>query len=194
MADFNAALKKVLRHEGVEFDQAGEPIPGHTGYVNHPDDPGGETNYGITKAEARLAGYCMGMADMTYGFAASIYREDYWNMIRGDEIPDQQIADELFDTAVNCGFGTVSKFLQRTLNVLNMRGASWPDLKVDGDIGPKTIEALRTALTWAPYYRLCILRAVDSLQCVRYIELAEYNPTFESFVPGWLRARVGVEE
>ena len=87
---------------------------------------------------------------------------------------------------------TAARFLQRTLNVLNVKGTKYSDLVVDGVIGPRTIEALKRALTVAPWYRLCILRALDSLQCVRYVELAERHPKFESFVPGWLRVRVGV--
>lgn len=82
----------------------------------------------------------------------------------------------MFDTGVNCGMPTVKKFLQRTLNVLNLKGTKYPDLAV------------------APWYRLCILRALDSLQCVRYIELAERSERFDSFMPGWLRARVEVRD
>jgi lysozyme family protein len=92
---------------------------------------------------------------------------------------------------VNCGVGTVKKYLQRVLNVLNVKATKYPDIKVDGDIGPKTIAALKAALAVRPWYRLAILRALDSLQCSRYIALAERNEKFESFMPGWLRTRVG---
>ncbi len=194
MADFERAILKVLRHEGVEFDPDGRPVPGRTGYVNHPDDPGGETNYGITRRVAIENGYAGPMRDIPYSKVLDIYRRRYWDDLRGDEILDQAIAEELFDTGVNCGMHVVKKFLQRTLNVLNARGAKYPDLVVDGVVGPRTIEALRRALGLAPWYRLCVLRALDSLQCVRYIELAERDSKFESFVPGWLRARVGVRD
>lgn len=192
MADFDRAILKVLRHEGVEFDRAGQPVPGRTGYVNHPDDHGGETNYGITRKVALENGYAGSMRDIPYTKVLDIYRRRYWDDLRGDEIPDQEIAEELFDTGVNCGMRTAKEFLQRTLNVLNVKGTKYPDLVVDGVIGPRTIGALANALAVAPWYRLCILRALDSLQCVRYVELAERNRKFESFVPGWLRVRVGV--
>lgn len=194
MAEFVRAIQKVLRHEGVQFDAAGMPIPGRTGYVDHPDDPGGETNYGITKAVARSYGYEGPMREIPYKTVLEIYRRQYWNEIRGDEIPDQEIAEELFDTGVNCGVGVAKPFLQRTLNVLNKKGVLWPDLVVDGVVGPKTVTVLVTALKSAPYYRLCILRALDSLQCVRYIELAEEKEKFETFMAGWLRTRVGVAD
>jgi lysozyme family protein len=64
---------------------------------------------------------------------------------------------------------------------------------VDGVVGPGTITALKAALATAPYYRLCILRALDCLQGARYIELAEKDSKFETFMAGWLRTRVGVE-
>ena len=192
MADFVQAVRKVLRHEGVNFGAQGLPIQGQTGWVNLEDDPGGETNYGITLRVARENGYDGPMRDLPYSVALSIYRRRYWDPIRGDEIPDQDIAEELLDTAVNCGLGVVTRFLQRVLNVLNDRERRYADLVVDGQIGPRTVAVLEKALSLAPWYRLCILRALDSLQCVRYIELAERDPKFEAFVPGWLRNRVGV--
>lgn len=192
MADFSKAIVKVLRHEGVQFDSQGRPVVGLTGYVNHPSDPGGETNYGVTRAVATAAGYSGSMRDISFVTVMEIYRSRYWNDMRGDDIPDQEIAEELFDTGVNCGMATAKRFLQRTLNVLNGKGTRWPDLIVDGIVGPSVIGAILAALATAPWYQLCILRALDSLQCVRYIELAERDSKFESFVPGWLRLRVGV--
>jgi len=194
MADFDRAILKVLRHEGVELGPDGRPMPGRTGYANHPDDPGGETNYGVTRTVALENGYAGPMRDIPYTKVLDIYRRMYWDDLLGDEIPDQEIAEEIFDTGVNCGMPVVKRFLQRTLNVLNAKGTKYPDLAVDGMVGPRTIDALRLALAVAPWYRLCILRALDSLQCVRYIELAERDTKFESFVPGWLRVRVGVRD
>lgn len=192
MANFERAARKVLGHEGVRFDASGKPVPGQTGYVNDPEDPGGETNYGITIGVAREYGYHGPMKDIPYSTVLDIYRRRYWDDIGGDFIPDQEIAEELFDTAVNCGQRVAKVFLQRTLNVLNKKGTRYPDLKVDGVVGTKTMDALKAALDVAPWYRLAILRALDSLQAVRYIELAERKEKFERFVPGWLRNRVGV--
>ena len=191
---FSKAVMKVLRHEGVQFDEAMLPIAGKTGYSNHPEDPGRETNYGITRAVATELGYHGPMRDLPFPTVLRFYHDEYWNRIRGGEIQDEDIALELFDTAVNCGVKTVSLFLQRTLNALNVKGTKYPDLVVDGKIGNKTVFTLNAALQVAPWYRLCILRALDSLQCVRYIELAEEQEKFETFMPGWLRVRVGVKD
>lgn len=193
MADFSKAIRKVLQHEGVKFI-GDEPDPNNTGHVNHPDDPGGPTNYGITRRVARDNGYTGAMKDLPYFKVLEIYEKKYWKKVGGHRIADQEIAEEMFDTGVNCGWKVAVLFLQRTLNVLNAKGRKFMDLKVDGDFGPKTAQVLERCLAIAPWYRLCVLRALDSLQCVRYIELAERNEKFESFMAGWLRTRVGVED
>jgi lysozyme family protein len=169
MAEFTKAIQKVLRHEGVKFGPDGEPLGGNTGYVDHPDDPGGETNYGVTKEAAEEYGYDGPMAEIPFATVLEIYRLRYWDKVRGDDIADQQLAEEIFDTGVNMGIGRTSRFLQRTLNVLNVKGTKYPDLKVDGDIGLRTINTLHRALNVKPWYRAAILRALDSLQCVHYI-------------------------
>jgi lysozyme family protein len=192
MADFEKAIIKILRHEGVVFDEAGQPIAGKTGYVYNPDDPGGETNYGITKHTAIDNGYNEPMYGMPFWFAKRVYKKQYWDKLQGELIGDEEIAIELFDTGVNCGVETVVTFLQRTLNVLNKKATLYPDIKADGVCGLQTIDTLTKALAIAPWYRLCILRAIDSLQCVRYIGLAERNSKYETFLPGWLRNRVGI--
>jgi len=195
MADFDQAIRKVLRHEGVDLDDNGQPVPGgRTGWCDHRDDPGKVTNYGITTKSARRNQYLGSMRHIPFPKVLDIYRTDYWNKIHGDDIPDQAIAEEMMDTAANCGVGTVNAFLQITLNVLNVKGTRYADIAVDGAMGPNTIAALKSALAVAPWYRTVILRALDSLQAVRYIELAAEKEKFESFVPGWLRNRVGVKD
>ncbi len=197
MADFDKAIQKVLRHEGVKFlevDGHLVPDPEHTGYAHHVDDPGGMTNYGITRVAARANGYKGSMKEIPYDIVLRIYVRKYWVRVGADKIVDQEIAEELFDTAVNCGVSVAVAFLQRTLNVLNAKERRYLDLKVDSRFGPKTERTLRQCLEIAPWYKLCVLRALDSLQCVRYIDLAERHVKFESFMAGWLRTRVGGHE
>lgn len=192
MADFEKAIQKILRHEGVTFGQDGFPVPGKTGYVHHHDDPGGETNYGITRKVATENGYNGLMSEIPFTKVKEIYRKKYWDKFLGDLIPDQEIAEEIFDTAVNCGVETVVLMLQRTLNVLNKQGTLYTDIKVDGQCGQQTIAVLKQALLVNPKYQKAILVAVNCLQGVRYVELSEKNVKFESFLPGWLLNRVGI--
>jgi lysozyme family protein len=116
--NFDQALAVVLKHEG--------------GYVNHPSDPGGETNFGITKAVAQRNGYHGDMRDIPMDVVARIYRKGYWDAVRADELP-QAVRYAVFDGAVNSGPAQSIRWLQRAVNV-----------KDDGVIGPQTLLAVRT--------------------------------------------------
>lgn len=118
------------------------------GYVNDPDDPGGETNWGITIKVARENMYLDEMAHMPRSFAEHIYRDKYVIKPKFDLIlaHSELIAAEVVDTGVNCGPKTASKFLQETLNLFNNNAKYYPDLVVDGSIGPATISALAAFL------------------------------------------------
>ena len=111
--DFDTAFTKLLGHEG--------------GYVNHPNDPGGETNWGVTKAVAREFGYMGAMRDMPRDTAKRIYKVKYWDAVKADEMP-AAVRYPLFDAAVNSGVGQAARWLQRALGVAD-----------DGKIGAITI-------------------------------------------------------
>ena len=180
MADFSKALVKLLQLEG--------------GWVHNKDDSGGETNYGITRQTALENGYNGSMKDIPRTKVEDIYRKIYWDKLRCGDIQDQDIAEELFDTGVNCGTRTAGEFLQRALNIFNKKEKLYADIAVDGGVGPITIRTLATALAAAGWYRLCILRALDCLQGNRYIELCERKEKHETHAGGWFRNRVGVKD
>lgn len=112
---FQKAVALILKHEG--------------GYVNDPRDPGGETNFGISKRAYPNED----IKALTPQRAALLYHRDYWLAIKGDELP-YPIALITFDMAVNAGVGTAIKLLQRALKV-----------EVDGKLGPQTLAAAKTA-------------------------------------------------
>jgi lysozyme family protein len=105
-ASYSDAIARLLKSEG--------------GYVNHPSDPGGPTNFGITLADYRK--YKMPNATaadvraMKVSEAKDIYRSKYWDAIRADELP-AGVDYCLFDYAVNSGTGRAPKVLQRILAV-----------------------------------------------------------------------------
>jgi len=117
---FIPALTHVLKHEG--------------GYVNHRSDPGGATNYGITRdtlAEWRDRHVTpQEVEHLTKDEAAEIYKANYWDAAKCGSMPEG-IALIVFDGAVNHGVSRSSKFLQRALNVA-----------ADGKVGPKTLGAI----------------------------------------------------
>ena len=117
--DFNRAFDLLITHEG--------------GFSNHPDDPGGATMYGITEKVARANGYNGAMRDLTLDFSKSIYRKNYWDACRCDQMPDQ-VKYPLFDSAVNSGAAQAAKWLQSAAGV-----------KADGAIGPMTLQAVALA-------------------------------------------------
>jgi len=163
------------------------------GYVNNPKDRGGETNFGITVQTARDHGYKGAMRDLPLSVAKAIYLKTYWTGPRFDQVAkiSPGIAEELFDTGVNCGVGFAKPLLQRVLNLLNQQQKVYKDLTVDGVYGPKTLQALELTLSKRGRDgELVILRMLNSLQGARYIDLAEKRESQEEFIFGWFRARV----
>lgn len=114
----------------MNFDQAFTKLLGHEGgYVNHPNDPGGETMWGVTVAVARKFGYAGSMRDLPQDIAKKIYRSTYWDSVRADELP-AGVRYAVFDAAVNSGPGQSIRWLQRALGVAD-----------DGKLGPITLAA-----------------------------------------------------
>jgi lysozyme family protein len=116
---YDASLARVLAHEG--------------GYTNHPDDPGGPTNFGITIADYRKyvkpdasAG---AVKTMSIDDAKAIYRSKYWDALHCDALP-AGLDYALFDYGVNSGIARAAKVFQRAL-----------DVEDDGVIGPITLSA-----------------------------------------------------
>ena len=127
--------------------------------------------------------------------ALEIYEADYWHGPRFDQVSvvSPVIAAELCDTGVNMGPSVQVKWFQRWLNVFNIQQQLYPDLLADGQIGPRTISALKSFLVRrGSEGETVLLRALNCSQGQRYLELAEQRPANESFVYGWMRERVGL--
>lgn len=112
----------------MNFDQAFDRLMGHEGgYVNLPSDPGGETQWGISKRSYPD----LDIKALTREDAKAIYLRDFWQRGRMDEL-DPAIAFQVFDIAVNSGIETAVRMLQRAAGVAD-----------DGHIGPVTIAAIK---------------------------------------------------
>lgn len=163
---------------------------GHEGgYVNDPKDPGGETNWGVTIGNARAAGYRGDMKDMPRDWAVRFYIDKFWKAPKFDQVGELcwPAAVLLFDQGVNMGVNTAAKALQRVLNALNREAKDYPDLAVDGALGPKSIAALRSYLSKRPGIEgrrvLCVF--LLSSRGERYLDIVEGRPTSERFLYGW---------
>jgi len=118
----------------MNFDQAFHKLLGHEGgYVDHPSDPGGATNWGVTQAVARQNGYMGHMRNFPVEQAKAIYKRQYWDAIRADELPPA-IRYPVFDACVNSGAKQAVKWLQRAVDVSD-----------DGVVGGQTLTAARAA-------------------------------------------------
>lgn len=153
----------------MNFDTAFDILMGFEGgYVNNPNDPGGETNWGVTKSEAITNGYFGQMKDLPVAFAKQIYWQKYWGKIQADQLPDL-LRYPVFDAAVNSGPAQAVKWLQRAAGVTD-----------DGIIGQKTISAVNALSADV------VLRKMLSQRLIFMTSLPQW-PTFSK---GWAR-RIG---
>tara|TARA_B100000401_G_scaffold364570_1_gene262570 strand:+ start:129 stop:638 length:510 start_codon:yes stop_codon:yes gene_type:complete len=153
--NYDKCLETILHHEG--------------GYVNHPKDPGGETNLGVTKRVYQEHGGTKDMKDLLVEDVAPIYKKGYWDKMKCDDIPSG-LDLCLFDFGVNAGPGRAAKFLQ------SMIGTT-----VDGGIGPNTLAKLEEYIRENGEHE-----AVNKYQEMRQ-KYYENLSTFATFGRGWTR-------
>lgn len=166
------------------------------GYVNNPNDAGGETNWGITVAVARQQGYSGPMRAMPRATAVEIYRRVYFIRPGFAKVAElsEAVAEELFDTAVNMGPTRPVLWFQQVLNALNRQGKDYADIEEDGKLGPGTLGAFGKLIAkrGKAGAEAVALKALNSLQGAEYIRLSRVRGANEEFVFGWLANRVGL--
>lgn len=145
--NFDTAFDRVLGHEG--------------GYVNNPKDPGGETNWGISKRRYPHTD----IKNLSRNQAKELYRRDFWEPLQGDRLPDG-VAFQTFDFAVNSGRGTAIRGLQRAVGVAD-----------DGTWGPVSQSALERLNESDVLMRLAAER----------LDFMTRLSTWPSFGRGWAR-------
>lgn len=162
MNEFDRSLAKTLVYEG--------------GYVNHPKDPGGATNQGITqrvyddyRKQHNLTSRPVKQLAATERDA--IYRQRYWDLIKGDMLP-AGVSYVLFDGAVHSGVSQSVKWLQRALGI-----------KADGVIGPATLTAVRAINDQDALIAKIVERRMTFLKALK---------TWKTFGKGWTRRVHGV--
>jgi len=154
-ANYQKCLDMILHHEG--------------GYVNHPKDPGGETNLGVTKKVYEDFGGTKDMKDLTVEDVAPIYEKNYWGRMKCDSIPSG-LDLCVFDFGVNAGTGRSAKFLQTMIGTT-----------ADGGIGPNTLSKLSDYID-----ENGVEEAIKNFQLERQ-GYYESLSTFETFGKGWTR-------
>ena len=160
--NWDESFEMVLAHEG--------------GFVNHPKDPGGMTNLGVTKAA--WEGYVGRSVDeafmrsLTPEVVKPFYKAMYWDKIKGDQLP-AGVDYAAYDLAVNSGVGRASKYLQEIAGV-----------PADGVLGPKSMGAIRE----------CAPQELADALCDKRLDFLKRLPTFETFGKGWSRRVAEVKE
>jgi len=160
--NWDKSFEMVLKHEG--------------GFVNHPKDPGGMTNLGVTKAA--WEGYIGKSVDeafmrsLTPEVVKPFYKAMYWDKIQGDQLPNG-VDYAAYDLAVNSGTGRAAKYLQQIAGVT-----------ADGVIGPKSLEAIQKCNPEQMVQALCDMR----------LDFLKRLPTFETFGKGWSRRVAEVKD
>lgn len=153
--NWHKSLEVILHHEG--------------GYVNHPKDPGGETNMGVTKRVYEEFGGTKDMKELTHEDVNPIYKQNYWDRVKGDDLPEG-LDLCIFDFAVNAGPGRAAKFIQRLVKTT-----------VDGGIGPNTLKCINDHVG-----EYGLSTTIDQYQSERHNYYQSLS-TFETFGRGWTR-------
>ena len=155
--NFETCFALILAHEG--------------GYVDHPRDPGGRTNLGVTQhVWEEWLGRPVSEKEMralTPMMVKPLYKRKYWDACRADDLV-AGVDYAVFDVAVNSGPGRAIKFLQ-----------SCVDVTVDGGFGPATLAAVKKAEENPT-------RLIE-LYCAKRLEFLQSLRTFETFGKGWSR-------
>jgi lysozyme family protein len=155
MSNFDECLKIILHHEG--------------GYVNHPKDPGGETNLGVTKRVYEEFGGTKDMKDLEFEDVMPIYKKNYWDRVRADDLPEG-LDLCVFDWAVNSGTGRAAKKLQSMIGTV-----------ADGGIGPNTLKKLDEYIS-----EHGLENTIANYTDIRQ-KFYESLSTFDTFGKGWTR-------
>jgi lysozyme family protein len=176
MADFTQALQLVLTHEG--------------GYVNDPDDPGGETYKGVArKIHSKWDGWTtIDILKLKQGFPANLdkddglqsdvtdfYRVTFWDPMNGDKLTNQQVANSIFDFGVNAGLSTSVSLAQMVVGA-----------KADGVLGPLSIAAIN------PFDPEMFIASFTIAKIARYINIVRKRPDSRKYFFGWVCRSLGM--
>lgn len=178
--DANSVIEAVISREG--------------GYVNNPNDSGGQTKFGITEAVARSQGYAGSMHDLPRTEAVAIYLHRYWLQPQLDKVGEQAplLAAKLLDIAVNMGPTVAVGFLRRALNALNRTDTAAPEACQLSRVDDALLTMLRTFMAKrGEDGETVLIKAVNALQGAQYIAIAEHRPADKVFTYGWIKNRIG---
>jgi lysozyme family protein len=194
---YNRAYNKSMSHEGQ--------------YSNDPRDRGGETWKGIArKMHPQWEGWAiidqikrnvitsdlsrvLRADEKLEAMVQTFYKAEFFDRLLLDQVKEQSLIDELFDTAINQGLFTSSLNFQKALNLLNNNQKHYSDLKEDGKLGPATLKAYNAYMLTSHFPARSqernvstLLKVLNGLQFERYKEICEASNEQEVYFYGWL--------
>jgi len=197
MSEFLPAYNNSMSHEGL--------------YSNDPRDRGGESWKGIARnmnpdwegwavideikanTNANNLQNALRADEELETMVQAFYQANYFDEILLGQIKEQDVANEMFDTAINQGTSTSVRQLQESLNLLNNNQKYYSDINEDGKTGPATLNAYSAYMLTANFPGRSIeqnvailIKAMNGLQYVRYVEICENNPEQEVYFYGWV--------
>ena len=162
---FEEAFKFIMKYEG--------------GYSNHPNDKGGETNYGISTRFIRANGLDIkNVRDITVQQAKDIYRTYFWDLLKANCFNDDIVQLFLFDTAANCGVGRATEILQIALN-------AWMPISIDGIVGKETISTCNSMVEQKRNKAL-LYEMLKANRIGYYETIIRNNGKLRTFLKGWV--------
>lgn len=187
MADFNAALAITLSKEGGfdirtdTFEVVNRGITLATYFGQEAQDSvkiliadmlqkGDFSKEALIAADPNVAF----IFNLTPDQTAAFYRSHYWDLLKLDQVHDQQLAAKIFDLGVNMGVGTITRIVQEAVNALGH------SVTVDGRIGVLTMAAINLCEP------VLLLGEIRDLAAERYREIAAADPRHKNDLDGWL--------
>jgi lysozyme family protein len=159
MADFNKAIVITLAREGGSK------------FTDDPNDRGGATKYGISQR----AYPDVDIRNLTEQAARELYKRDYWDRIRGDDIQSQVVAEHIFDTCVNMGVKTGSRLAQSALGIQ----------PADGVIGSESVAEINKADP------TLFVSSFTIAKIARYAYICNRDKSQSKFLLGWINRSLG---
>ncbi len=171
MANFDHAFELTMKAEG--------------GYVCDPDDPGGETYMGVARSRnPKWGGWIdidllkgkpnfpksLDSDENVQGKVKALYEQNYWDKVQGDKIQNQDVAESIFDFAVNAGPRTSAKLAQLAV-----------EAEPDGIIGENTLAKINQEVPKT------FLAVFTLAKIGRYVNIVEKNKTSRKYFYGWIR-------
>ena len=197
MSEFTLAYEKTMSHEGK--------------YSNDPRDLGGETWKGVAQkmhpewegwlvidaikkaVDARELNKQLNLDEELEQMVQSFYQSEFWDKLLLKRITAQDIANELFDTAVNQGSVIAVRHFQEALNLLNNNQKIYSDINEDGKMGEATLRAHDAYMLTANFpgrsqerVVSTLIKVMNGFQFERYKEIATDNKSQETFFYGWM--------